>query len=52
MLDQAGREDAPVGIRSTVWDQDTRVVDKGAETLQILAAAPANTNIASAQAGQ
>ncbi len=43
MLDQAGREDAPVGIRSTVWDQDTRIVDKGAETLQILAAAPANT---------
>ena len=52
MLDQAGREDAPVGIRSTVWDQDTRIVDKGAETLQILAAAPANTNIATAQAGQ
>jgi len=52
MLDQAGRDDAPVGIRSTVWDQDTRIVDKGAETLQILAAAPANTNIATAQAGQ
>src|SRR5438094_4719532 len=32
MLDQAGRDDAPVGIRSTVWDQDTRIVDKGAET--------------------
>jgi hypothetical protein len=52
MLDAAGREDAPVGIRSTVWDQDTRIVDKGAETLQILAAPPANTEIASAQAGQ
>ena len=52
MLDQAGRADAPIGIRSTVWDQDTRVVDKGPETLQILAAPPANTNVATAQAGQ
>ena len=52
MLDEAGRGDAPIGIRSTVWDQDTRVVDKGPETLQILAAPPANTNIATAQAGQ
>ncbi|HEV8407255.1 MAG TPA: DUF3035 domain-containing protein [Sphingomicrobium sp.] len=52
MLDEAGRADAPIGIRSTVWDQDTRVVDKGPETLQILAAPPANTNVATAQAGQ
>ena len=52
MLDVAGRSDAPIGIRSTVWDQDTRVVDKGPETLQILAAPPANTNVATAQAGQ
>lgn len=52
MLDEAGRAEAPIGIRSTVWDQDTRVVDKGPETLQILAAPPANTNVATAQAGQ
>ena len=52
LLDAAGRGDAPIGIRSTVWDQDTRVVDKGAETLQILAAPAANTNVATAQAGQ
>ena len=52
MLDVAGRGAAPIGIRSTVWDQDTRVVDKGPQTLQILAAPPANTNVASAQAGQ
>jgi hypothetical protein len=52
LLDQAGRGDAPIGIRSTVWDQDTRIVDKGAATLQILAAPVANTNVASAQAGQ
>ena len=52
MLDEAGRGEAPIGIRSTVWDPDTRVTDKGAETLQILAAPAANTQIASAQAGQ
>ena len=52
MLDTAGRERAQIGIRSTVWDPDTRVVDKGAVTLQILSAAAADSNIASAQAGQ
>ena len=52
MLDAAGRERAPVGIRSTVWDPDTRIVDKGATTLQILSAPTADSNIASAQAGQ
>jgi hypothetical protein len=52
MLDAAGRERAQVGIRSQVWDPDTRIVDKGPTTLQILAAQPADSNIASAQAGQ
>ena len=52
MLDAAGRGDAPIGIRSTVWDPDTRIVDKGATTLQILAAPAANTTIATAQTGQ
>ncbi|HEX6741166.1 MAG TPA: DUF3035 domain-containing protein [Sphingomicrobium sp.] len=52
MLDQAGRESAQVGIRSNVWDPDTRVVDKGATTLQILNARAGDSNIASAQAGQ
>jgi hypothetical protein len=52
LLDEAGRGDAPIGIRSTVWDPDTRVVDKGAETLQILSAPAANSNVATAQAGQ
>ena len=52
MLDSAGRERAQIGIRSTVWDPDTRIVDKGATTLQILAAPAADTNLASAQAGQ
>ena len=52
LLDEAGRQDAPIGIRSTVWDPDTRVVDKGPLTLQILSAPAANTDIATAQAGQ
>lgn len=52
MLDSAGRERAQVGIRSQVWDPDTRVVDKGAATIQILNAPAADTNVASAQAGQ
>ena len=52
MLEAAGRADAPIGIRSTAWDPDTRVVDKGATTMTILAAPAANSPIASAQAGQ
>jgi len=52
LLDAAGRGDAQIGIRSTVWDPDTRIVDKGPTTLNILAAPPTNTSIASAQTGQ
>ena len=52
LLDEAGRSDAQVGIRSQVWDPETRIVDKGRETLQILSAANTSTTVASAQAGQ
>ena len=52
LLDQAGRDQVQIGIRSTAADPDTRVVDKGATTLQILAAPAANSEVASAQAGQ
>jgi hypothetical protein len=52
LLDQAGRGEAPIGIRSTVWDPDTRIVDKGPTTLQILSAPVANSSVASAQTGQ
>jgi hypothetical protein len=52
LLDQAGRERAQVGIRSQVWDPDTRVVDKGPATVQILNAPAANSNVASASPGQ
>jgi hypothetical protein len=49
LLDQAGRDDAQIGIRSTAWDPDTRVVDKGPVTLSILAVPESDTNVASAQ---
>ena len=52
LLDQAGRSSAPIGIRSTVADADTRVVDKGAMTLQILQAPASNTEVASASTGR
>jgi hypothetical protein len=52
MLNAAGRDSAQVGIRSTAADPDTRIVDKGQTTLQILSAPASNSNIASAQAGQ
>jgi hypothetical protein len=52
LLDAAGRSDAQIGIRSQVSDPDTRLVDKGPTTVQILTARPTATNVASAQAGQ
>jgi hypothetical protein len=52
LLDQAGRNDAQIGIRSMVWDPDTRVVDKGPTTVKILTAANTSTNVASARTGQ
>ena len=52
LLDTAGRSSAQMGIRSQVWDPDTRLVDKGPRTVQILTAANSSTNVASAQPGQ
>jgi hypothetical protein len=52
MLEEAGRDAAQIGIRSTAADPGTRIVDKGATTLQILSAPAADSNIASAQVGQ
>jgi hypothetical protein len=52
LLDAAGRDDAQIGIRSQVWDPDTRIVDKGSTTVQILTAQNTSSNIASAQPGQ
>ncbi|MEO7601922.1 MAG: DUF3035 domain-containing protein [Sphingomicrobium sp.] len=52
LLERAGGDMVKPGIRSTVWDPDTRVVDKGQATLQILSALPASSDVASAQIGQ
>jgi hypothetical protein len=52
LLDEAGRDSAQLGIRTTVADPDTRVVDHGQATLTILSAQPADSSIATAQIGQ
>ena len=52
LLDQAGRNLVPQGIRSTAWDPDTLIVDKGPATLTVLQAPEKDSNIASAQIGQ
>ena len=52
MLESAGRDRAALGIRSTAGDPDTRVVDKGQSTQTILAAQPADSEVASAQTPQ
>lgn len=52
LLEAAGRTSAQLGIRSTVADPGTRLVDKGATTIQIITAQPTQSPIASASAGQ
>jgi len=52
MLENAGRDRAVVGARSTAGDPDTRVVDKGAETQAIIAAPESNSTEATAQPPQ
>lgn len=52
VLDRAGRDRAALGVRSTVGDPNTRVVDKGQATQTILAAPQADTPEASAQTPQ
>ena len=52
MLERAGRDRAPVGVRSNAGDPDTRVVDKGAVTTTILSAPEQDGQIASAQVPQ
>ena len=52
LLDEAGRDSAQLGIRTTVGDPDTRIVDHGQATLTILTAQPTDSSIATAQIGQ
>ena len=52
LLDRAGRDRAPIGIRSMVGDPDTRVVDKGAVTSAVIAAPEQSGQTATAQVPQ
>ena len=52
LLERAGRDRAPVGARSMAGDPDTRIVDKGAVTAQILNAPEADGQVATAQVTQ
>lgn len=52
MLEAAGRDRAPIGVRSTVSDANTQVVDKGQTTLAILSAPESGSPIASTQVPQ
>lgn len=52
LLDRAGRDRAEIGARSNVGDLHTRIVDKGATTMAILAAPPADGQVATAQVPQ
>ena len=52
VLERAGRDRAALGIRSTAGDPDTRIVDKGQTTQAIIAAPPADSDVASAQTPQ
>ena len=49
LLERAGRDRAAVGARSIAGDPNTRVVDKGTVTAQILAAPQADSRDASVQ---
>ena len=49
LLDRAGRDRAPVGVRSSVGDVHTRVVDKGSVTATILATAEGSSREANVQ---
>ena len=49
LLDEAGRDSAALGARSTAGDPDTTIVDMGQTTRAIIAAPEADTEVASAQ---
>ena len=52
LLERAGRDRAAIGARSSVGDPNTRVVDKGTVTAQILAAPQTDGRDASSQVPQ
>ena len=52
MLEEAGRDRAAIGARSTAGDPATRIVDKGQTTIAIINAPESGSQIASAQVPQ
>jgi len=52
LLERAGRDRAAAGARSTAGDPNTRIVDKGTVTAQILATAQGDSSVATARASQ
>jgi len=52
LLDSAGRDRATVGARSGAGDPDTRIVDKGPVTVQILATAQGDSSVATSRVPQ
>ena len=52
LLEQAGRDRASIGARSSVGDPNTRVVDKGTVTAAILSAPQGDGTDASVQVPQ
>ncbi|HVM37878.1 MAG TPA: DUF3035 domain-containing protein [Sphingomicrobium sp.] len=52
LLERAGRDRAAIGVRSTVGDPNTRIIDKGTTTAAILAAPQGDTEYASTQVPQ
>jgi hypothetical protein len=52
LLERAGRDRAPIGIRSMAGDPDLRVVDKGPVTSAILNAPESGNEVANAQVPQ
>ncbi len=49
LLEQAGRDQAAAGARSTVADPNTRIVDKGNVTATILSTAAGDSSVATTQ---
>jgi hypothetical protein len=52
LLESAGRDRAAVGAKSSAGDPNTRIVDKGTVTGQILVTTQGDTSVATARASQ
>jgi hypothetical protein len=52
LLERAGRDRAAVGAKSSAGDPNTRIVDKGTVTAQILATAQGDSSVATSRVSQ